>query len=339
MSKYNLFTDPHLNVSRQANTTTDSSQKLNQKLFTTAMAAKQEGVINIIAGDLFDKPFNPEWAIVQGMQVAQGAHVLSGNHDETNRDGTLCSLEVLNETGNQNIIRNPDISTWHFDQLGDIFFVPHHATQTLFEEALYEASLAAANYNSNHTYLIVHCNRGDAWGTLDEATLRITGDLEAKLLKNFTRIFYGHVHHPSIHENGRAVVLGNTHPTGFGDIGNKYRYELDTETNALTPVLLWDASIGYLELTLGEEIPDLTHVEFIDVKGKGTKSEVVEYLNKIWKSGENLLGVRSVVVTPEMQAPDVVDLEPANLIETIETELKDSPLLPLFIQAKEDATN
>ena len=103
---WNIFSDPHLGVGRQAHTTAESSKRLDKAIFAAAMQAKSEEHPNFIAGDLFDKTFNSERVICQGIAVAAGNTVtLAGNHDETNREGTICSLEVVQQAECQ-VLRN-----------------------------------------------------------------------------------------------------------------------------------------------------------------------------------------------------------------------------------------
>ena len=76
-----IFSDTHLNVSRQAHTTAESSKKLNDRLYEQATNCLSMEHENVIVGDLFDKTFNPEWAIIQGIRIAKQAFVLAGNHE------------------------------------------------------------------------------------------------------------------------------------------------------------------------------------------------------------------------------------------------------------------
>ena len=331
----NIFTDPHLNVSRQAHTTGDSSKRLNQRLFQKAMECKHPIHQNFIAGDLFDKAFNPEWAVIQGMQVAEGCEVLAGNHDETNREGTMCSLQVVEEAGNCKVIRNKKVSGvyWEVGKSG-VYLVPHHSSQELFVKALMEAKEDAEDVE-NPT-LMVHCNRGEIMGPSPDSILVISKELEEELLTTFKRIFYGHEHDSHTNKaegkvvTNRAVVLGNTHPTSFSDISDKYRYEYCTETDQLTRVKVWDKSQHYLKLEIGQPIPEDSQLEFIEVVGLSSRQEAMNYVSKVWEVNPQAFMVRSNVQYAEETVLEVTVDEPMNLAEAISKDLEDTNMKDLF---------
>jgi DNA repair exonuclease SbcCD nuclease subunit len=330
----NIFTDPHLNVSRKAHTTQESSKRLNEALFNQVMECKSSSLPNYCAGDLFDKAFNPEWAVIQGIAVARDCYVLAGNHDETNREGTKCSLEVVEAAGVGEIIRNPKVDgvRWSKTQ-HNVYMIPHHASQEAFVEALREA---AADSQGKGTAM-VHCNRGDIMGDTPDSILVISKELEEELLQSFKRIFYGHEH--GSHSNkvdgaevtSRAVVLGNTHPTSFSDISDKFRYAYDTQTDSLQRVMIWSKEKHYAELTLGDELPDKP-LQFILVKGNGCRSEAMEYLNRIWGTYPNLYAVRPEIQYGEdtVVAPTQTDV--VSLPEAISKDLEGTKMQKLFTE-------
>lgn len=334
--KINIFTDPHLNVSRQAHTTKTSSTALNQRLFVAAMDAKSPTMPNYCAGDLFDKPFNPEWAVIQGMEVAKDCYVLSGNHDETNREGTQCSLEVIAAAKIGPVVRNPSVSGTYYEITRHrMMLVPHHASQENFVKAL---RLAAGESDGQYS-VMVHCNRGEIMGDTPDSILVISKELEEELLQSFKRIFYGHEH--GSHNNqvdgdvvtSRAVVLGNTHPTSFSDISDKYRYEYDTETDELVRFKIWSKADHYLQVVIGDAIPDAEErdLDFIEVVGTAKRSEAVEYIDSIWNAHPQALMVRSNVTYAEDEVLEVTVAEPVNLADAIYKDL-DGAKRELFSQ-------
>ena len=331
----NIFSDTHLNVSRQAHTTVESSKRLNDRLFEQAMNCKTEEV-NIIVGDLFDKTFNPEWAVIQGIHVSSGdVIVLAGNHDETNREGTKCSLEVVQESGND-VIRNPKLSEVFVSRNGPLYFVPHHSTQELFDLAL--DKVIESSGDSENKYLFLHCNRGTAIGDKSDSTLYVSDEREDKLLEKFTRIFYGHEHHPQLLKGGRVVVCGNTMPTSFSDISDKYRYELNTETDQMGKIQIWSKEQSYLELTVGQELPEKPDVEFILVTGKSSRKDAAEYIEECWKKYPNALAIRPAVEYLEEIVTKAQATEPVNLLSAIEKDLEGTNMLELFMELQH-ATN
>ena len=323
----NIFSDTHLNVSRQAHTTAESSKRLNERLFEQAMTCKTEEM-NVIVGDLFDKTFNPEWAVIQGIHVSSGnTTVLAGNHDETNREGTKCSLEVVAESGGD-VVRNPKLSEVFVVRRNQLYFVPHHSTQELFDLAL--DKIVESSGDGENKYLFLHCNRGTAIGDKSDSTLYVSDEMEDRLLEKFTRIFYGHEHQPQLLKGGRVVVCGNTMPTSFSDISDKYRYELDTETDQLETIKIWSKDRAYLELTVGEELTENPDVEFILVTGKSSRKETAEYVEACWKKYPNALAIRPAVEYLEETVTKAQATEPVNLLSAIEKDLEGTEMLKVF---------
>jgi DNA repair exonuclease SbcCD nuclease subunit len=334
---FNLFTDPHLGTRRSANTTRESSKKLQQALYEAALAAApyETPAENICLGDLFDRAFNDESTLVQGHEVANRcAWTLSGNHDETNREGTVTTLAALKQMGHS-IISAPDLSTPYFEAHGALYFVPHHASQELFEKAMMEAAEhAAGNRDGQAAILLLHCNYNCAFEIQDD-TLNLPEELAAQLLDHFDLILLGHEHKPATHLEGRVVILGNTHPTSFSDLSDKYRYLLDDETAELTPVKIWSMEDSYRQLKYGEEIPDLRGVQFVDVVGAGAAEDAVavaHYVQQVWAAGDDLLAVRNnVQIGDHLQdLEQVVAHQVSDLRTHIDADLEGSDLQPLY---------
>lgn len=337
--KYNLFSDPHLGTKRAAHTTADSAQRLKGMLFSSALLASDASHgINICGGDLFDRAYNDEATLVQGYNIAQRCHkVLSGNHDETNRQGATTSLHALREIGAP-IVACEDLSTPYFQVWSQFWMVPHHASQENFDEALKlaaEDSGPIDNPNRGNRYLLLHCNYNCPFDT-EDSTLNLSPEMVEFLLKYFTRIFIGHEHNSKLLFDERLVIMGNTHPTSFSDISDKFRWELDATTDTLTPFRIWQQSTNYKEINFGDPVPDLTGVQFVDVIGAEPVDngvEVAEYVRSIWNSGSSLLAVRNNVDIIDHLADSTIDTSsPAlvNLGQRINDDLEGSDLQPYY---------
>src|ERR1051326_7974553 len=120
--KITLFTDPHLGVRRAAHTTRLSARQLQDQVFEQALKIVTQGPHEkLCLGDLFDTAFNEERIIAQGMAVsARCRTTLSGNHDETNREGTMTSLRLVQDAGIP-VCRAPDLSVPYFEAMGALY--------------------------------------------------------------------------------------------------------------------------------------------------------------------------------------------------------------------------
>lgn len=328
--KLNIFTDPHLGTSRKANTTATSSARLNDALFEQAMKCCGGDGHFFVAGDLFDKSHNSERVIAQGIAVANRALILAGNHDEPNREDDVTSLQLVEKALPNQVIRAPKISEPYFTEpFSGVYAVPHHASQDLFMQALQAASEDAAVRGGG--YLFLHCNRGFINGdqTTPDSTLVLADEDENTLLETFDKIFYGHEHRPASYKNGRVIVLGNTHPTGFADISDKFRYVLDTATGDVEQHLIWSEAEHFARLELGDPLPTAGW-KFIEVHGAGTRQDVSKYVSEIWDTYPTAFAVRPVCqYTDDVKVDDqAVDFHDIPAI--IENDLKGTDLLPLM---------
>lgn len=288
MKNITIFTDPHLGTARQAHTTRESSEALKQSLYWQAMSIVKSGPHpKVCVGDLLDKSTNNEVIIGQAHDVASECQwVLAGNHDETNREGTLSTLRLLKQQGLP-IIATPNLTDPFFDYHESMYFVPHHASQEVFEVAMREAAAHAAETRDGlASYLFLHCNYDFNLATEDN-TLNLRRELAQELIAAFDFIFIGHEHNGSTDLGGQVVVLGNTHPTSFHDIGDKFIYHLELETATLTKECVWREALRYREIKLGSEIPDLEGIQFVEVTGTDSVAnavEVSEFIREIWKA-------------------------------------------------------
>lgn len=356
MKKLTIFTDPHLGTERAAHTTRSSSEELRMSLYYQAMSIVNTAEHPVFcAGDLFDKAQNKESTLVQGFNVASKCWMtLSGNHDELNRAGVVTSLQALKDMGVP-ICSAPDLSAPYFDHFESIYMVPHHASQELFLQACQQAAEhAAENRDGLASFLFLHCNY-DFPMELTDSTLNLPASNAERLLEAFDYIFIGHEHNPSKHLEDRVVILGNCHPTSFSDISDKFIYHLDLETAELEQELVWQKDVQFLELKLGQDIPDLSGVQFVQVVGSEKVDNVLvvnDYLQAIWKAsyfkpeGEDgyisqLCAVRNLVeVADQLQNLDT-DIEAVtmdSLKDIINKDLEGSDLQPLYQELVAEVT-
>lgn len=331
MTIVNLFSDVHLGISRKANTTQESSERWNEKIFRQAESLLVRKY-NLIAGDLFDKTFNHEKYILQGFKLAERSIVLSGNHDETNREDTVSSLKALSRML-PTIIRNEDVTVvgYHETHKGRIVMVPHCATQELFIKCL-EMALREAEEGS---HLVVHCNRGIIMeGVQADSTLYIDEEMEARLTEKFATVFYGHEHKPFFSE--KVVVLGNVFPTSFSDISDKYRCELNLDTGEKKWIKTFDASKHYLKLDLKDLDSVNKETFFVEVTGEYPSREVNEAIQKLRSDNSNLLAVRSLCNYTDKTNVEVVDIDLQALEKVIEKELKGSDLEEVYLELRNE---
>lgn len=356
MKNLTIFTDPHLGTQRAAHTTRTSAAALKQELYHQAMAIVETAANPLIcAGDLFDRANNPESTLVQGYNVASKCLItLAGNHDEVNREGVTTSLRALQEMG-VNICASKDLSTPYFQHFDSVYLVPHHASQELFERAMFHAAQHAAETRDGvASYLILHCNY-DFTLSSDDNTLNLSAEVAERLLNAFDFIFIGHEHVPTTHQGGRVVILGNTHPTSFSDISDKFIYHLEVETAELTKELIWSKDDHFRQIKLGDTIPDLTGVQFIEVIGSDTvanAADVNQFIQDVWKAsyyqpeGEpgwetQLLAVRNKVELAD-SLKDMDTGTDAIVFEDLQTkiarDLEGTDLLPLFKELAAEAS-
>lgn len=345
MNTYTLFSDPHLGTKRSAHTTRESAFRLQRTLYDAAARIVSKSPHAVCLGDLFDKSQNVEATLVQGYAIASRCEfTLAGNHDQTNREGTVTSLDALKEMGCP-IVSSPNLDTPYFDARGPLYFVPHHASQELFEKALLQAKEdATENRSGLPAVLFLHCNYDLGEVMLaNDSTLNLTEAKAVELLEAFDLILIGHDHQPRRYLDGRVVILGNTHPTSFSDISDKFKYTLEIgESVRLERTRIWSKDAGYAELHFGDKVESLPDsVQFVNVFGMAEADQAVEvadFVRSVWEARPGVFAVRNSVQIAGLIADDT-EIEPPKLInlrERIEGDLAGSDLLELFTElAKE----
>lgn len=245
MARTLIFSDPHLGVSRKANTTRASSQRLKHRVFEQTLRLVNgitPGTTVICCGDLFDKFSNDEKTLAQGIQVADRCHyILAGNHDSQKDLHKYSSFDLLLDEIYPSMAETALISMEMRTHVSDPYtFVPHALTQSRFEDILDSLN---PNPNYPHNYLFLHCSwdrETDQESAGEEAALNLSRRKAQELLaKGFTRIFLGHEHKPTEALGGRVIVVGNPFPTSFGDLSEKRIIMLDPETDIMESITLY----------------------------------------------------------------------------------------------------
>ncbi len=344
--KVAFFTDPHLGLRRASHTSGRSQDLLRERLFDQCTAvfeavAERELSHVICLGDLFDQFSNDEDTIEQGINVAlQCCYVLAGNHDESNRKDVQGSLRLMSKipmAGTRGeIVISPDPSvanystaTFHDEVI--LYFVPHCLTQDLFIESLSKAledfeMNKGANRNIKHV-LCLHCNVGEGFGEVEGhgSTLWLTPDLQANLT-GFDKILIGHEHTPKAVEPN-IQVLGNTYPVSFGEIGDRFFYVYDSDTNELEAVQIFNAEQEHVEIDVAMFLDQQGQIEvsqfLVSITGTLKATEYAAFarsLSNFWKKNDHLYAVRKHV-----------DVETAESVKTLHQ--RETKTLPELVKA------
>ena len=371
-----FFTDPHIGRVLKANTNTASRLALREQLFLHAYHAATMPVPEalegrrvarrFLAGDLFDTDTNDELTLIQGAQIAKLCDlVLGGNHDVVNIAGRESSFSALSqllaadETAPTFILPPGPGGTYYYPEPVPeaetmVYLVPHHSTQAEFDKTLDAVSKAAEAGKERRKLLVLHCN-WDLQVGAGENDLNLTMNRAVALGKVFDYIILGHDHRPRTELGGKVVILGNTHPTSFSDLGEKVAWFYDPEENLFhTEVICGDA---YRDLPASElisawredrveELQARLGAEWLDLTGELDAEESVDLgraVRKLWANGENLYAIRASKVrfrgldaALEGKAPEAV-----NIVERVSQELRENKeldgLYDLFLEAKEKA--
>jgi DNA repair exonuclease SbcCD nuclease subunit len=344
-----LASDYHIGKVLRSHTTENSRTRLQEAILNSAMKVveqKAEDDVLLCCGDLVDKYKNPEPVVRDALKVASGHDlVLSGNHDIRNREDSFGTLDLIKEVLGDSVWCSPSISNpcshCAITPKGTVIVgVPHHASQELFEQAL---GLSIAHLKETRkeqpegkAILLLHCNYEMPWEAAD-STLNLTEDLAGQLLESgFDYIFMGHEHAPAKHFDGRLVILGNTHPTGFGDITDKFFYTLNEETGELEQHPIWTKKNGSgaglkgyakVDVSKGDEalLEAAKTSEFVEVVGEVRAEDLSKYnkmLSDAWKQGKYTYAIRSNIEVVRQDMEKKVNIQSmASLPKVIESEL------------------
>lgn len=262
----NLFTDPHLGLSARTNTSASSTKDLDATLFAKAKTITEKYDNLICAGDLFHRSHNREDVIAQGIKISQGCDiVIGGNHDNTSRADDKSSLDIVSKVADSVLMTPVGDVVVHegleFDSGETVTIVPHHSNQELFDQAVEEAC------KSSGDLVILHCNFNNPFVDGIDTALNLTVAQAEQLLQHYDYIVIGHEHNTRWEMNNRLLALGNTHPTGFSDISNKYVWHFDkSKENPWSKTKIWDKATGHMVLEAGD-IFELPEEEFLVEEG------------------------------------------------------------------------
>lgn len=305
------FNDTHLGNSASSHTTRKSSKALDRAIFDTALgcatAAKGRNDTIIHGGDLFHRFSNNEEIILQGIEIAKYCDAIVGaNHDLSNRDNARSSIEIVDTVHNNVImacVNEIVVEEFTTSDGINIVVVPHHSSQDLFDKALARVS--------SGDLLFLHCNYNSPFAHND-ASLNLTPEQAELLLKKVNYIVLSHEHNPRTELDGRLIVTGNTHPTNFGDISDKYYYEY-TKDSGFTKHLVWSKTKGYRKVNVEEFLSggiDYTDVNFIEVVGNNVKREfsadISKEISRVWSLElPNLYMIRNNINFVEMAGASI----------------------------------
>jgi len=335
-----LFSDPHIGTKRRSHTTLKSKGLLEQRIYKQAMGITSMTSPVVCLGDLFDTFSNSERDIIAGANVAsECTKVLAGNHDSLSQEGSEGSLDIVDSlTEGVVVIKNSNLNSPYFIRtiIDDIVFVfvPHHATNQLFEEALLETS-SFDKSSKKLRVVCLHCNYDNDMVTDSDTSLNLTSKMADKLLEVYDYIFIGHEHNPRTEKSGKVVIVGNPYPTSFSDISDKFFWELGSD-GELKKHRVFDVSKQYVELDYipSAEAKSWPQAEFIDVTGEigpADRVNLAKYMKYLWRVNpqasmiRNKVNVRSALTQTSGEA---VDLN--NLATVIRDSIEDKKMKQLW---------
>ena len=307
-----FFTDPHLGINRLSHTTVESRSRLKESTYRMAYSISNWAAHGpkFCLGDLFDSDTNNEAVIAQGADILKsGVNVLAGNHDLPNREGKLSSLQLLAHAVTKSAVSGDVYLPAQFVQSvriarTNIYLVPHQISQEVFEQVLQETKEKAKGRSQTESAILcLHCNYDNPYEHTD-ASLNLTPEQAEDLLTVFDHVLIGHEHSSRMLHNGRLILLGNTHPTSFSDISDKYYWVYDTDTSTFSQYLCWGKQERYRRLSWEELLstdidpvwPDLQFVEVFGSAPAGQLPEVAGAVAKLWKTIPSLLMLKNSVV-------------------------------------------
>lgn len=353
MTRLVFFSDPHLGKVLSSHTTPTSRARLQSDLYQQARGicddyanAEDENYI-FCAGDLFDKFSNKEETLLQGYRVLEEVNVcLAGNHDliaDTAEKSSLQLLDVLMQ-GDSTVALQP--LELYSDEYFYVYGIPHMTTQKQFDNEL----LRVKGQRNKTNILVLHCNYDSDFAT-QETSLNLTQETATFLLeqRGFNFILIGHEHNPRRCLGGRVIVMGNTHPTSFHDISDKFVWEFTPE--GVTQNKVYSAAECYQKYAVEdflalEELPDYLH--WVDIHGviePGRSVELAKKVKALWQVGSQYaVRVQVVPASATLEAQQGEGF--LQVLEQIENELKatDDSMFSLFVEIlseveKEKETN
>lgn len=329
----NFSSDYHIGTNLSTHTTHASRAALKDALFNQAMKVTDQPGSHYIGGDLVNSYKNDESTIHQALTIlSRVTSCLMGNHDVTNRADSLGTMELLEPVVDMVPAVMNQCVPQEFDE-GEVFItmVPHTNTQGMFETTLYGLGNKAMARRETQI-LVLHCNYELPWES-NETTLNLTEEMAKKLLEVYDLILIGHEHNHRKALGGRVILMGNIHPTNFGDISDKYRWEF--EDGVLSKVLVWSKDDHYIEIEPFSDDEIDKDIQFIKVIGNVDAADYPKYcrwLADLWKANDQCYAIRNAVEIIRKDVSVQIDEEALqNLTDTILGELEDDkPMYDLF---------
>lgn len=339
-----FFSDPHLNRVWSAHTIPTTRERLTEAYYLPVqeLIAKyaDKGVQLMCGGDWFDRAHNPEKVIQRSAALLKRVTVtVAGNHDHVNRDQAITSLALLgnlDEDLSYQLSINPDhlnetsVDLHHISDEVDLFTVPHHATQALFEAALFEAATAAKTTRATHHILMTHCNVGDPGGGKPDSNLYLTPALQQALGETFDYILVGHEHVPR-RIGEKVIVMGSTQPCNFGELGcDRSAWELHLRDGDLTIERVSLATqLRSTRITLNSEadvqrqageIPDLVHL--VGVMPVTASKQVQRLVKSLYERGALAVKLDINFTSGTVVDGEAVQGSMSNLLDVVRGEIQ-----------------
>lgn len=342
--KIGIFSDPHIGLQRRSGMTASTSNAFKKLLVDVAVnrASTLASSCGFVAclGDLFDTFSNAEEDILSASRVTGYCDmVLAGNHDVANVVGKKSSLELLDKLGSNSgkIVMSPDPSTpfVHSRSLPGciVVAIPHCLSQKIFEESIDIAIKKVEEEGQDKkAYLFLHCNVRDPIGEKSEATLYLTDLLKEKTEASFTLTFVGHEHDPVYLrgskkvpiERAKTIVVGNTFPVSFGELGNRALYYLDSSTGKVEVEEI-DLQSSYTTLQV-EEVLSLKEIKtmptFVRVEGTVAYDQAAKFRASLYKlktcDGVLLIKNDAVIEGPTKKSLSVENAKTKTVSEILE---------------------
>lgn len=311
-----IFSDTHQGLNRKSHTIKRSREALARILQekTQEACTKGQPTTAVHVGDLFDKFSNSEEVIIAAAESIKTCDViLAGNHDSLNENDAEGSLDVIGQLLDDTDVIKPtefDKPCMEYGQLEgmECVFVPHHATQVLFDAAI--AAIPQETERGAMRAAFLHCNYENTMTEDSDTTLNLTKAQAEKLLTVCDYVFIGHEHISRELLNGRLIIVGSIHPTSFSDISDKYYWDLTPEELKKTQV--WSQASGYARIEydgkIFKAIPDAQFIEICGLITSDMGADLAEYISECWENQDRLM-VRNNVsfVIAGHQSTEAVD--------------------------------
>lgn len=343
-----IYSDPHIGVNLMANTTPASRERLSKAQWRSLDKVEKysDGGDLVCGGDFFHSHRVDEDAFLAGLKWAQGhSLILSGNHDIVNdryKSGSMDILKYVCRPDKFAGTRFGEVNTYTMPfSKGRIYGIPHCTTQELFEQSIDLQSKAAAADGDKWQckILLLHCNYDNPLAT-KETELNLTRTLAKQLLENhFDYVILGHEHNFRTDLNDRLIVIGNTYPTNFGDIEDKYCLAFD-EKGEPELCTLWEKGKGYIEVDWADLSPIKPHHEWVRITGNcppGSLHDLTKAIKKLWLELPEVVAIKLDVKLEAMTNDTDYKASEVNLMKLIQSELANQPeMLKLWKELTDD---